>query len=283
VTLEDLVENLTALGVAHEVRHSGADGAILLLPEYGRVLGVWAHWRGENALWVNPDFILSLRSGAKDDGWRNPGGDRVWLAPAEEFLNGSAVPPSIDPGRYVFSSDRGAACMTNRGDAWARASGVRVRFRFTRRVRPLDESGIDAVWGPTWLRRAGFEEEMELEIEGKCAVPVQLWNLVQAQAGSQRLESARGSDGGPRLLCIQDPESERARLLVKSYETGGQEAGPTTANTRGDTASAPVDFACLSPAITRGSMRRLTWKASLCAFSGRSTEVRQFASRIVIF
>jgi hypothetical protein len=293
--LEEIVENLTALGIAHEVLRSGAEGAILLLPEYGRVLGVWPHWRSESVLWVNPDFILSLRAGAKDDGWRSPGGDRVWLAPAHEFLGGSArlaepagsVPASIDPGRYVFSLDRGVSCMANRGEAWARASGVRIRFRVTRRISPLDEAGLEKAWGPTWLRRAGFEEEIELEVDGKCTVPVQLWNLVHVPPGSKSLPPRLTNEGKKTLLCLQDQDSERARLLVKSYAAAGEHVeptveGPSVAAHGGPVAAAPGELTCMSPPVGSGSARRLRWKTSACAFSGRITEIRQIASRIAI-
>ena len=62
--MDDAIENLATLGFACEVRPSGVDGAILLLPEYGRVLGIWPHRRAENVLWVNGDFFQSLRVGA---------------------------------------------------------------------------------------------------------------------------------------------------------------------------------------------------------------------------
>jgi hypothetical protein len=278
VNLEELVEDLSTLGIAHEVRRTGSDGAVLLLPEYGRVLGLWPHWRGENALWVNTDFFRSLHGGAKDDGWLNPGGDRIWLAPADEFLgDGGVVPPSIDPGRFMLSSDRGALRMTNGGEAWARRTGVRVRFRITRRVTPLDEKALDADWGPSWLRRAGYNEEIVLEIEGKCPVPVGLWSVAQVPAASQVLgDDPRGPHPGTGM-CIEDPDSDRARLLVKTYTPPG------------DSAPAAVDageprsrqLSCVSPVVTPGGKRRLTWRVSVCTVSGRSTEIQQLASRML--
>jgi hypothetical protein len=282
MTLEEIVENLKPLGIAHDVRHSGAEGAILLLPEYGRVLGVWPHWRGENSLWVNPDFFHTLRFGAKDDGWRNPGGDRIWLAPADEFFGeGGAVAPSIDPGAYSLSWDRGAACMASRGEAWARRSAARVRFRITRRIDTQDEAGLDQVWGQTWLRRAGFEEEIQLEIEGKCPVAVQLWNLVQVPPGSQVLKAETSPRGGRRMLCLQDLESGRARLLVMSYAAAGEDA-LTPSPVHGRYADVtPGELSCSSPSFVPGGKRSLLWKKSTCAFSGRSGDIQQLAARMI--
>ena len=71
--LEEIVVSLKTLGVEYAVLETGADGAVLVLPEYGRVLGLWPHWRGDNALWVNPGFLRLLHIGSKDDGWINPG------------------------------------------------------------------------------------------------------------------------------------------------------------------------------------------------------------------
>jgi len=290
MTADELVDNLATLGIAHEMRASGVDGLVLLLPEYGRVLGIWPHRRAENVLWVNNDFFQSLRVGAKDDGWNNPGGDRLWLAPAGEFLGeGGIVPPAIDPGKFVLSSDRGAACMTNRGEAWAHQSGVRVRFRVTRRLRPLDDAALEAAWGPTWLRRAGCEEELELELEGSCPVPVRLWNITQVPPGSEIMEGPAGS--GRRILCLEDPDSERARLLVRASTAsdgpgggvaGGQVPGGASPwSGRKPAAGAPGELFLLSPPLTPGAKRRLVWKTSMCGFSGRSTEIRRFASSML--
>jgi hypothetical protein len=285
LTIEEIVESLTTLGITHEIRPSGVDGAILLLPEYGRVLGIWPHRRAENVLWANQEFFQSLRVGAKDDGWNNPGGDRVWLAPASEFLGeGGMVPPTIDPGKFTLSSDRGAACMTNRGEAWAQRSAVRVRFRVTRRLRPLDDAALEAAWGPTWLRRAGCEEELELELEGACPVPVRLWNITQVPPGSEITEGPSGS--GRRILCLEDPDSEHARLLVRTSTAPGGEtqgssdgAGPWPGRT--PAAGAPGEFFLLSPPLRPGSTRKLVWRTSTCGFAGRSAEIRRFASSMV--
>jgi hypothetical protein len=281
MTVDETVESLTTLGIAHDVRPAGVDGAILLLPEYGRVLGIWPHRRAENVLWVNQDFLQSLRVGAKDDGWNNPGGDRIWLAPAAEFLGeGGMVPPTIDPGKFVLSTERGAACMANRGEAWAQKSAVRVRFRVTRRVRPLDDAALEAAWGSTWLRRAGCEEELELEITGPCPVAVRLWNITQVPPGSEITEGPAGS--GRRILCLEDPDSERARLLVRTCDSsGGEMDGDGPWPGRRAAAGAAAEFFLLSPPIGPGGKHRLVWRTSTCGFSGRGTEVRRFASTML--
>jgi hypothetical protein len=108
VSLEEIVRLLNALGIQYAVQETGTDGAALMLPEYGRILGLWPYWRGENALWVNPEFFRCLQAGSKQEEWLNPGGDRMWLCPESEFFTEDAgrpadtwqVPRSVDPGTY---------------------------------------------------------------------------------------------------------------------------------------------------------------------------------------
>ncbi len=275
MTLEQLVDSLSTLGVAHEVRRSGGDGALLVLPEYGRLFGIWPHFRAENALWVNPVFLQALRVGVKDDEWSSPGGDHIWLSPAAEFLSETgAAAAAVDPGRYAISSDRSSVTLSNRGEAFARRAGARVHFRITRRLRPLDEPEIDAACGQTWLRRSGCEEDLELELDGDCPVPVGLWSIAQAPPGSERMEGA-GPEGVRRLLCVQDGDSDRARLLVKA---GVSSVPSTVSEVRGR----PVELSLVSPELAAGKRRRsLRWRVFLYAFSGRSAEVRQLAARMV--
>src|SRR5690349_12924056 len=127
--LPDVTGRLTTFGLAHAVLPTGTDGAVLLLPDYGRVLGLWAGLRAESALWINPEFLERLAIGAKDDGWTNPGGERMWLAPGREFLpEDGEVPASIDPGHFTGKADHAAYVMENRGEARAWGAGSTVRF-----------------------------------------------------------------------------------------------------------------------------------------------------------
>ncbi len=318
--LEQTVVSLKTLGVEYAVLESGAEGAVLVLPEYGRVLGVWPHWRGDNALWVNPEFLRQLHIGAKDDVWMNPGGDRMWLAPEEEFFpGGPEVPPAIDPGQFARSSDKSVYGMENKGELLARQAGCRLRFRILRRVRPMDDARLADLWGTTWLRQAGYEEETVLEVSGECRCPVWLWNITQARIGAEvRVPLSKrwietslvtlptssvefvedcavismrgpqairvgipGSDAGTRILCLEERDAGRAQLLVKDF---GREDGKDRENAlvdcRFDGNADSVEFSCSSPAVGPTGKRRVLWKTSLCAFSGRSDEIQAFAARI---
>jgi hypothetical protein len=276
VALEDLVDSLTTLGIACVALPSGAEGAVLALPDYGRVLGLWPHRRGENALWVNPDFLESLRFGAKDDGWRNPGGDRMWLAPEAEFFPEGEVPSALDPGHFVRVAERSGCAMENKGDVRAWKTGTRVRFKLVRRVRPLDEPSMVDAWGPTWLRSAGYREEVVLEVTGDRPDAVRLWNLTQVPAGAQLRVPADGAN--TRVLSL-DERDGHAHLLVKDCAREASDGEPLV-ECRPGSASQPGEISCSSPPLVTSGKGRILWRTSLCAFSGRVEEVRAFAHRL---
>ena len=326
--LEETLVSLNTMGIQYAVLESGADGAVLVLPEYGRVLGVWSHWRGDNALWVNPEFLRLLRIGAKADEWMNPGGDRVWLGPEEEFFpNDAEVPPALDPGRFEGAADKTAYRMENRGETRAWKTGARVTFKITRTVRPLDEERLAGMWGTTWLRQSGYQEEAALEVSSDSPVSTWLWNITQVRAGAEvriplrpdaessclsrlppeavliakgcalmTLRGGRAQKVGfaaaetrlRRIVSLEDREAGRAQLLVKDFE--GSDGGSGSAAEGRDGAlvecrwggqDACGEFSCASPAAGSGGKKRLLWRTSLCAFSGRAEEVRALASRII--
>jgi hypothetical protein len=286
VALEELVVSMNRLGVRYSVMESGTDGAVLVLPEYGRVLGVWPHWRGENALWVNPGFLRVLEIGAKDDGWLNPGGDRIWLGPREEFFPQDAVPPSLDPGHYEGVSEKCWFTMENRGEVHAWRSGKMLGFRIQRRIRSLDEQEISDMWGTRWLRQAGYSEETTLEVSREVPPRVWLWNITHVPGGVQILngKSPRAEPGAApsdRILCVEERDDGRGQLLVKSFEA--QEEGPNVRShderLRSESTGAVV-LSCVSDPADPRDRRRVLLRTTLCAFSGRAAEIRAAAAMI---
>lgn len=329
VALGEIAAILETLGVEHRVLESGEDGGVLVLPECGRVLGLWPHRRGENALWINPDFLHRLQIGAKDDRWMNPGGDSMWLAARgeafseeqEEPLDSRVVPSVLDPGRYDGISERGAYRMENRGELFTESSCVRMGFRIVRRLRPLEGGRLAQKWDAAWLRQAGYEEETILEVSGDCPVAARLWNVTQVSGqgeawvplrkywgdtsladlppGSVGLASGcalisfqgenplrislSAEEAGSRVLFFQERDVGHALLLVKEFEKTSTAAcdGPLLECSRGPAFGAG-EFACFSPAVGGESgRRRVLWRSSLYAFSGRSEEVRAFLRSIV--
>jgi hypothetical protein len=288
VGLEELVVSMNRLGIRYTVLESGADGAVLILPEYGRVLGVWPHWRGENALWMNPDFLRMLEIGAKDDGWLNPGGDRVWLGPREEFFPQDTVPPSLDPGRYEGTVEKGVFSMENKGEVHAWKSGMMLGFRIQRRLRSLEEQEISETWGTRWLRQAGYVEETTLEVSRQIPPSVWLWNLAQVP-GSAEIVDGRNATGEPptrKIICVDEHDDGRSQLLVKAFELPGEgQDNPGVAERyflqhSGHQSPVTGVISCVSCPTDSRDRRRVVLRTSLCAFSGRTAEIRTAAAMI---
>ncbi len=337
MSLEEIIRLLNTLGVAYSVLESGTDGAALVLPEYGRVLGLWPYWRGENALWVNPEFFRCLQAGSKQEEWLNPGGDRMWICPESEFFMEDAgrpadtykVPRALDPGTYARAPDKSAYCMVNRGDAWAFHSGERIGFRIQRRIRVYPEKELAALWGTTYLRQAGYDEEAVLEVVD-CPLAVGLWNVLPVPTGgmariplqgrwtdaalaglpaqgavvdegSAVVECGAGSTAriwlGPAdvkrraAYIVEQRDTGRSALLVKEFDKNpsaryASEAGdPASPLAVGVSCAGPHAAHCelgfRSPAAGRpAGARRIVWKSSLWAFSGRNEEIAALARRL---
>jgi hypothetical protein len=278
--LPDVTGRLTTFGLGHVVLPSGTDGAVLLLPDYGRVLGLWAGLRAESALWINPDFLERLAIGSKDDGWTNPGGERMWLAPGREFVpEDGDVPASLDPGHFTGKPDHASYLMENRGEVRAWEAGSTVRFSMSRRVQALPDSAIEELWGKTWLRRAGCVEETRLSVSGPCPPQARLASYTQVPATASGHASIRAPGKGmvSGVLCIVPGESGHSQLIVKVSDAPSEEGAALLESRWGGRGTAR-EVSCLSAPMGRAS--RLVWKTSLCVFSGRSEEIEAMAARL---
>jgi hypothetical protein len=176
------------------------DGSrLLLLPEHGRLLGLYPDEAGENFLWTNPvlgDATLARAYFARA-GWPNPGGDRTWLAPEIETFIGDvkrvfetyAVQSALDPGHWMLeSATAGEVSLVNetrvRLHRQNRDVGVRLTKRYGAAANPLrDVAG---------LQYAGYTLATTLEVESQSDVPPRLgiWNLLQLpQPGAMLIQT----------------------------------------------------------------------------------------------
>jgi hypothetical protein len=213
MSLAKIAELLETLGVAHHALESGEEGAVLALPECGRVLGLWPQRRGENALWINPEFLHRLQIGAKDDRWVSPGGDCMWIAVHDDAPAGergeqgesqdlSAVPAALDPGRFTGGEDRGAYRMENKGELFVEELRARITFRLIRRFHPLDEDGLIKKWDSARLRQAGYDEETTLEVSGDCPAMASLRNVTWVRGEGDALIPLRKYWGDTSLADL---------------------------------------------------------------------------------
>jgi hypothetical protein len=76
-----LIDHLARAEKPPDVFDTPETGRMLVLPEYGRVLGLYAGDSEENFFWTNPALATAVSATEffRRDGWLNPGGDRSQL------------------------------------------------------------------------------------------------------------------------------------------------------------------------------------------------------------
>src|SRR5450759_5032804 len=116
-TFKKVSDCFKKLKIEVAVLPSGNKGSVMVLPAYGRVIGLWSDCGRENHFWVNPAFLESKET--KNSGWINPGGDRLWLSPELEFFISDlnrpwetySVPACLDPGNYSYQMGGKNICL----------------------------------------------------------------------------------------------------------------------------------------------------------------------------
>jgi len=155
--------------------------AMLILPEYGRVLGCWSDIEKDNHFWMNQDFM----HGQHDTNWANPGGHRIWLAPERKFFihdlshpfETYQVPSAIDPGNYKCTYDSLSAQLYNSGRLRAFVSQTDCDFKIMRTIALLPDSEILKLTKNTQIQAAVYRESIELTVDDGC--PAGIWSLIQ--------------------------------------------------------------------------------------------------------
>jgi len=186
--MNDLIRNLTQAGKV-PVPLAFPDGSrLLVLPESGRMLGLFMPGTDENVLWTNPALATAESATAyfARRGWLNPGGDRTWLAPEIELFIGDmkrvpetyAVQSALDPGQWKLGAATAAeVSLVNETRVHLhrqnRDVGVRLAKTYSVAPNPLrDVAGLQYV---------GYTLATTLEVEPQPGVPTRLglWNLLQ--------------------------------------------------------------------------------------------------------
>lgn len=185
-----LIDNLKQAGKAPAVLDAPDGCRLLILPEYGRVLGLYTADSDENFFWTNPALATAESATAyfRRDGWCNPGGDRTWLAPEIELFIADlagpeqvyAVPIGLDPGQWQGTDGEHGLRLRNESVVQLKRSGRAARFIMTKDYRhaanPLRDLASD-------LSYAGYEQTTILELEadqcGTLPLRLGIWNLIQ--------------------------------------------------------------------------------------------------------
>jgi hypothetical protein len=198
--METLRDNLTHAGTPPAILDVPEGGRLLVLPAYGRVLGLYTGDSDANFFWTNPALETAASAAAyfRCDGWRNPGGDRTWLAPEIELFIGDlarpgenyTVPAALDPGHWRCEEGVHGLRLRNESAVELKRSGRTVRFTMVKEYRsaanPLHELKLE-------LAYAGYEQTtiLELEVDKAGLPPVRLgiWNLLQLPTPGRMLVS----------------------------------------------------------------------------------------------
>ena len=140
------------------------------------------------------------------------------------------------------------------------------------------------MWGTKWLRQAGYSEETTLEVSRQVPPSVWLWNLTSVPGGAE-VTAGKREPGAPavpdRILCVEERDDGRGQLLVKSFESQATGLQPRPPDERaGSTASGAGVISCVSAPADPKDHRRVLLRTTLCAFSGRITEIRAAAAVI---
>jgi hypothetical protein len=192
------------------------DGSrLLVLPESGRLLGLFMPGTDENVLWTNPALATAESATAyfTRPGWPNPGGDRTWLAPEIELFIGDlarpaqtyAVPAALDPGHWTLSSSTHTELrLTQTTCVRLHRARQDVRVRLEKVLRPaanpLPDAGLDY---------AGYSQVTTLEVEAPpdSAVRLGIWNLLQLPSPGTMLIPTRATTHPQRVFgALSDSE-----------------------------------------------------------------------------
>ena len=202
--MKRLHDNLACAG-KHPISTAFADGSRpLVLPEHGRLIGLYPADGDTNFLWTNPalDEPASAKAYFSRSGWSNPGGDRTWLAPEMDLFLGDparpfetyTVPPALDPGNWSLVSTAGAeVVLENRTRIRMLRNGQEMGMRlvktYTPAVNPLQGASADGAG----VQYAGYTLATVLEIEPLAGNSVRLgiWNLLQLPQPGTMLISTR--------------------------------------------------------------------------------------------
>ena len=197
ISLRSLRANLKRSGRA--VRQLDfSSGTVVVLPQGGRVIGLFAKDAQSNFLWTHDTLRSSagIRKLYAESRWPNPGGDRTWLAPTTQlfvsdlkrFWQTWREPVAVDPGKYVCRESGGRLHLVNRAKVELRRQEkfveVEIDKSFDAAPDPLRTEPNIA--GP--YAYAGFTTSVTLKMlrePKKSRVPIGLWQLLQLPPGGE--------------------------------------------------------------------------------------------------
>lgn len=165
---------------------------LLVLPDHGRLIGLYPAGEDTNFLWTTPALATaeSAEEYFRRSGWPNPGGDRTWLAPELDLFIADparvgetyAVPRALDPGNWrLVSATPVEVNLENRTRLRLLRSGSETGVWLAKKYAPADNPLQGTLAGLAGLQYAGYTLATALELEPGEGSPVRLgiWSLLQ--------------------------------------------------------------------------------------------------------
>lgn len=167
-------------------------GNLVVLPQGGRVLGLYPKGSPENFFWTHDalhssDGIQHLYAESR---WPNPGGDRTWLSPTTElfvsdlrrFWQTWREPVAVDPGRYSCRKIPGGLQLTNRPRIELRRRRQTVDLTMEKTLHPATDPFRYEAKTLGAYAFAGYTTRSTLTLRREpknSRVPIGLWQILQ--------------------------------------------------------------------------------------------------------
>jgi len=196
--LHSLQKVLRRAGQSTKSLHFPNGTRLLVLPQGGRVLGLYTGDQPDNFFWTHP--ALGTAAGAREllanPRWPNPGGDRTWLSPSTELFIGDLKriwetyrePAAVDPGRYRCVVRNGALWLVNRARVQLFRRGGTALVEISKTYAPAPdplrhERKLDAP-----VSYAGYTTALSLRVlTNPRHAHLALWPLLQLPPGGEMI------------------------------------------------------------------------------------------------
>ena len=197
ISLRDVCANLKRAG--RPVRRLDfATGTVVVLPQGGRVIGLFPKNSQASFFWTNDALgsVAGIRTLYAESRWPNPGGDRTWLAPTtelfvsdlERFWETWREPVAMDPGDYICRESGGGLHLVNRATLQLRRRGQAVELEIDKSFAPAPDPLRTFPKITEAYAYAGFTTSVTLKMlrePKKSRVPIGLWQLLQLPPGGE--------------------------------------------------------------------------------------------------
>ena len=211
-------------------------GALLVLPFGGRVIGLFAEPQGENFFWVNPALAeaASAKTFLAGSGWIHTGGDRTWVSPEREFHIADIANPwgtylaprPIDPGQYMASLLGESIGLQNRARVTFFRHKVDCEVEIEKWVRLIPSPLHAEPWAGEFaaVAYAGYELSTTLRLaDARTTPPISLWSLANVPPTGQMIVPLRSETTVRDLFEPTGPERVAANQHAVHFLIDGQE------------------------------------------------------------